>query len=99
MDVKPPRIRTGRAFTGDKSGDFLFKKRFVKTFPFNKKGYAIVGSANRYNIIDKSGKKQCKKSFKEYPVFINRKAKVDIGTLLSGYYKHITIDETGKTIE
>jgi hypothetical protein len=81
------------------SGDFLFKKRFVKTFPFNKKGYAIVGSANRYNIIDKSGKKQCKKSFKEYPVFINRKAKVDIGTLLSGYYKHITIDETGKTIE
>lgn len=81
------------------SGKFLNNKRFVKTFPFSKTGYAIVGTANRYYIIDKSGKQQHKKTFKDPPVFINGKAKVDNGTLLSGYYNYITIDETGKTIK
>lgn len=79
------------------SGEFLFRKRFVKTFPFNKKGYAIVGSAQSYDIIDKSGKKQNTKSFKDYPQFTKGKAKVDIGTWFT--YKYIYIDTTGKTIE
>jgi hypothetical protein len=79
------------------SGKFLMKKKFVKAYNFNKRGYAIVGNARRYYIIDKSGKKQHKETFKEYPKFINGKAKVDTGGWFS--YKYITIDETGKTIK
>jgi len=77
----------------DTNGKFLFKKNFIKTTPFNKNGYAIVGSSSKWYIINKKGVKQHKGSFQDFPQFVNGRAKVDIGSMFKTEY--IIIDETG----